>query len=105
MNATAQGVSKSIRKMKDLGILIEADGGHRNRAQRLTPNFALYVNGYSVASAVNGYAVDATLNGHSVAVPTTVIELPNTLVNRSYTKGSGTYKAAGAKRAPRLLLI
>jgi hypothetical protein len=101
VNATPQGVSKSIRKLKSLNVITDAGGGYRNRAQRLTPNFDAYVNGYSVATTGNGHTDDATVNGHSVDVAATAMQETDTLGTRSYTEGNGTYPGAGAKRPSR----
>jgi hypothetical protein len=101
INATAQGVARSIRKLKELGFIIEVSGGHTNRAQRLAPDFESTVNGYSVSNTVNGIAVDATVNGIGVVVPETAIAFTDTLNKRSDTKFKRTYQGAGASRPSR----
>ena len=73
LDATPSGVARSIRKLKDLEIILEASGGYRNRAQRLAPNFADYVHGYTVDSAVKGHSVDGAVNGHAGEVPCTAM--------------------------------
>ena len=100
LDATPSGIARSIRKLKDLEIILEASGGYRNRAQRLAPNFADYVHGYTVDSAVNGHSVDGGVNGHSVVVPSTA--MPSTNPVGSRPKGKGPFTgAAGATRSER----
>jgi len=99
VNASPEGVAKSIRKMKTLEIIVEAGGGFKNRAQRLAPNFDSFVNGYAVHSTVNGHGVHAAVNGYAVDAPSTAIECTDTLVTRTKRKGNGTYGASPAARA------
>ena len=100
LDATPSGVARSIRKLKNLEIILDAPGGYNNRAQRLAPNYAHYVNGYAVDSTVNGYSVDGAVNGYSEDVTSTA--MPSTKPVGSRPKGKGSLTgAAGAKRPRR----
>jgi hypothetical protein len=100
LEATPSGIAASIRKLKRLEIILEVHGGFRNRAQRLAPNFARFVHGYTVASAVNSHAVDGVVNSHAVDVPCTAMPSTNPVGSRPKGKGHLT-GAAGAEHPAR----
>ena len=105
LNATRQGVVKSVNKMAALKIIKEVKDGITGKARRWVPNWALLlstpVNGIAVATTDNAIAVDTTVNAIAVDAATTAIALTDKYGYRTNREITGTSPDALARTDPK----
>ncbi len=107
LNATRQGVVKSVNKLADLEIIIEVGGGITGRARRWVPNWKLLIdtgdNAIAVATPDNAIGVDTHDNAIGVDAVTTAMALTDRYgcrTNRETTGTSPDTLARPGARAP-----
>jgi hypothetical protein len=101
--ASPAGVAKSIGKLKSLGIFDEVDGAKRNRAARLVPNWAKFMDlsayGIDEGNAVHGMSEGSTVHGINENMPTTAMAVDKTVKKRTRKGANGTGRASLARAA------
>ena len=103
LDASPAGVAKSISKLKTLEILVEAEGGKRNRAARLTPNWPRFLDlddyGMAEDDAVHCKHEDDTVHGKNGDVPSTDLAEDQTVRKRKRKGANGTGRASLTRSA------
>jgi len=92
------GVAKSIRKLKALAILSEVDGGKSNKARRLVPNWAAYLDlavySHDEDSGVHSHAGDEAVHSHEGSLPATPMRVDRKKRKRNRNEAKGTERAS-----------
>ena len=97
------GVAKSIDKLKLLGLLTEVGGNKKNKAQRLSPNWDVYLDStvytHEEDNSVHSHEGDANVHSHEGAAPSTPIEVDGKERKRTRKEAKGTGRASLARAA------
>lgn len=103
LQASPSGVAKCIAKLKRLGILIEVEGARRNRAARLTGNWAKILDptvyGRVEDDSVHGDDEDVAVHAVAANTTSTAVAVDETVRKRTRKGANGTGRASLARAA------